>query len=100
MCEPAAVALIPVAVSSGSAGDLPAEGETTAYFVVAEALSNLAEHAAAGAGTLPAVAPRKHTRPVRAGRRSAMAALLMRSQADAPAASGTLRSRHATPGQV
>jgi signal transduction histidine kinase len=45
--ELAAVAPVPVAVSSDGAGDLPVEVETTAYYVVAEALSNLAKHAAA-----------------------------------------------------
>ncbi|MEU6712263.1 histidine kinase [Nonomuraea sp. NPDC046802] len=45
--ELAAVAPVPVEVASDDAGDLPAEVETTAYFVVAEALSNLAKHAAA-----------------------------------------------------
>ncbi|MEV0616828.1 histidine kinase [Nonomuraea sp. NPDC050404] len=46
--ELAAVAPVPVAVSSEVSGDLPAEVETTAYYVVAEALANLAKHAAAG----------------------------------------------------
>ncbi|MFG1707782.1 sensor histidine kinase [Nonomuraea sp. M3C6] len=47
VCELAAVAPVPVTVSSDGAGDLPAEVETTAYYVVAEALSNLAKHSAA-----------------------------------------------------
>ncbi|MFC7585381.1 sensor histidine kinase [Nonomuraea antimicrobica] len=47
VCELAAVAPVPVAVSSDVSGDLPAEVETTAYYVVAEALANLAKHAAA-----------------------------------------------------
>ncbi|WP_165977061.1 sensor histidine kinase [Nonomuraea diastatica] len=46
--ELAAVAPVPVTISSDVPGDLPAEIETTAYYVVAEALSNLAKHAAAG----------------------------------------------------
>ncbi|MFI7615803.1 sensor histidine kinase [Nonomuraea terrae] len=45
--ELAAVAPVPVAVSSDVPGELPVEVETTAYYVVAEALANLAKHAAA-----------------------------------------------------
>ncbi|WP_052423875.1 sensor histidine kinase [Nonomuraea candida] len=45
--ELAAVAPVPVALSFDVAGELPAEVETTAYYVVAEALANLTKHAAA-----------------------------------------------------